>query len=69
MLINCHTGKDYFDKEIGTQFFEYTIPRSKRSGIPIYHEGHRGRILFAAHIAADYLHSIPDLRIMQKGHK
>jgi sugar phosphate isomerase/epimerase len=63
IYINCHSGKDYFTPEQNTAFIEYTGPLSARSGIPIYHETHRGRSLFAAHVTGEYIKKIPGLRL------
>lgn len=62
-FVNCHSGKDYFTFEQGKKIFDFTFAQSKKSGIPIIHETHRGRILFAAHLAEDYLKKIPELRL------
>ncbi|HEU4607897.1 MAG TPA: sugar phosphate isomerase/epimerase [Chitinophagaceae bacterium] len=63
LYINCHSGKDFFSMEEGLQFMEYTQALSKSSGIPIYHETHRSRLLFAAPIARHYMEKMPGLRI------
>ena len=63
IYINCHSGKDYFTPEQNTAFIEYTGPLSARSGIPIYHETHRGRSLFAAHVTGEFIKKIPGLRL------
>ena len=34
-----------------------------RSGIPVYHETHRGKFSFAAHITKKYLQKLPDLKL------
>jgi len=36
---------------------------SRETGVPIYHETHRGRILFAANIARPFIEKIPSLRL------
>jgi sugar phosphate isomerase/epimerase len=63
VFINCQTGKDYFSFEKNKRLFDLAASLSKESGIKIIHETHRGKSLFAAHITADYLTRIPDLRI------
>ncbi|MBL0356426.1 MAG: sugar phosphate isomerase/epimerase [Chitinophagaceae bacterium] len=63
IYINCHTAKDHFSFEQLKPFFEYTIQLSKKTGIPIYHETHRGRALYSAPVAAKFLESIPDLKV------
>lgn len=63
LLVNCHSGKDFFTFEQNKQFVDFTIALSKSSGIRIYHETHRSRMLFAAHIAANFIEKMPDLRL------
>jgi sugar phosphate isomerase/epimerase len=63
IYINCHSGKDYFTAEQNTKFIDYTAPLSASTGIPIYHETHRGRTLFAAHVAGEFIKKIPGLRL------
>ena len=63
IYINCHSGKDYFTPEQNSAFIEYTGPLSAKSGIPIYHETHRGRSLFAAHVTGEFIKKIPGLRL------
>ena len=62
-FINCHSGRDYFSFEQNRQLIEFTVEQASASGIPIYHETHRARILFAAHVARRFLEAIPDLRL------
>jgi hypothetical protein len=61
--INCHSGKDFFTYEENKAFIDLTTEVNKQSGIPIYHETHRGRMLFAAHITKNFLDKNPDLRL------
>lgn len=69
ILINSHTGKDYFSLEQNLQLIDIAQEFSEKSGITITHETHRGRIgycpqmidmVFAARakplIAADFSH-------------
>lgn len=63
LYINCHSGKDYFSFEQNKPFIDYTTTKTKETGIPIYHETHRGRILFAANIAKEFIQKIPELRL------
>jgi sugar phosphate isomerase/epimerase len=63
LYINCHSGRDFFSFDQNKQFIEHTIPLSRQTGIPICHETHRSRILFAAPVARHYIETIPDLRI------
>jgi len=63
LFINCHAGKDYFTYEQGKQIIDFTTQKTEQTGVPIYHETHRGRLLFAAHIAKNYIKTLPDLRL------
>jgi sugar phosphate isomerase/epimerase len=61
--INCHSGKDFFTYEENKAFIDLTTEISEKSGLPIYHETHRGRMLFAAHITKNFIDKNPDLRL------
>ena len=63
LFINCHSGRDYFSFEENKRFIELTTELSQQHNIPIYHETHRARILFAAHISKQYIEALPDLRL------
>ena len=61
--INCHSGKDYFTYEQNKTFIDFTTEINKKSNIPIYHETHRSRMLFAGHIAKNFMDKNPELRL------
>ena len=63
VYINCHSGKDFFSFDQSKQFMDYTEKINKETGVPIYHETHRGRILFAATIARQFIEKVPGLRL------
>jgi sugar phosphate isomerase/epimerase len=63
MLINSQTGKDYFSIEQNAKLIEAAATVSASSGIPVYHETHRGKFSFAAHITAVYLQQLPELML------
>jgi sugar phosphate isomerase/epimerase len=63
LYINCHSGRDYFTYEENKAFIDHTTQLTKNTGIPIYHETHRSRMLFAAPIAKKYIENNPDLRL------
>lgn len=63
LFVNCHSGKDYFSFEENRQFIEFTLELEETSGVPIYHETHRAKILFAAHITRRFLETFPSLRL------
>jgi len=63
VYINCHAGKDFFPFDQNKELIDFTIKRSAETNIPIYHETHRGRILFAAHITRKFIENIEGLRL------
>jgi sugar phosphate isomerase/epimerase len=63
LYINCHSGRDHFSFEQNKLFIEHGISLAKETGIFICHETHRSRILFAAHIARQYIEKFPNLRL------
>ncbi|MET6998014.1 sugar phosphate isomerase/epimerase family protein [Chitinophaga defluvii] len=63
LYINCHSGRDYFTFAQNRDFIDLTVKVAASTGIPVYHETHRSRILFAAHVAREYLEKIPGLQL------
>ncbi|WPP49219.1 sugar phosphate isomerase/epimerase family protein [Catalinimonas niigatensis] len=63
LFINCHSGRDYFTFAQNKQIVDYTTQKNRSSGINIYHETHRSRMLFAAHITRQFIENIPELRL------
>ena len=63
LYINNHSGRDHFSFEQNKKFIDYTTALSKETGIPILHETHRGRMLFASHITRNFIEKCPDLRL------
>lgn len=63
LYINCHSGKDYFSMEQNGSFINFTTALTKKTGVRIYHETHRSRMLFAAPVAKSYIQKHSDLRI------
>lgn len=61
--INTQTGKDYFTYDENIALVNATIEHTKKTGVPVVHETHRNKFLFAAHIAKEYFKILPDLRI------
>ena len=61
--INSQTGKDYFTVEQNTSLFKLAAAHTKKTGVPVVHETHRGKCLYAAHVAAAYFEKLPGLRI------
>jgi len=63
VLINCHTGRDTFTREENLAVFRESLALSRRSGIPLTHETHRGRALYSAPAAREILQAVPELRL------
>ncbi|MFH5883368.1 sugar phosphate isomerase/epimerase family protein [Halalkalibaculum sp. DA3122] len=63
LLINCHSGRDFFSFEQNRKIVDYTVQLQESSGIGISHETHRSRMLFAAHITQQFIEQIPGLRL------
>jgi sugar phosphate isomerase/epimerase len=63
LYVNCHSGKDYFTSAQSEWFFNSTREVSRYTGVPIYHETHRGRLLYSAPITRAFLEKNLDLQI------
>ncbi|MGY0038056.1 hypothetical protein [Pedobacter sp. NJ-S-72] len=63
LYINVHSGRDFFTYEENKRFIDFTINYSNQTGVPIYHETHRSRMLYSAPAALPYLQKNPDLRL------
>lgn len=61
--INCHTGSDFFTFEQNKAFIDIATEISKKTGIPIYHETHRGRFSYNLPDTRTYLDKIPELQL------
>jgi sugar phosphate isomerase/epimerase len=63
VYFNSHSGRDHFSYDQNKPFIDLTAKLTKSSGVPIYHETHRGRILYSAPVAKQYMEKHPDLRV------
>jgi len=63
VYINCHSGRDYFSYEENKAFIDATTELSAQTGIMICHETHRSRMLFAAHVARQFIEKNPALKL------
>jgi sugar phosphate isomerase/epimerase len=63
IFINCQTGKDWFDFTQNKVIFETAFRIAEETGVKIIHETHRGKSLFAAHVAKRYLEQLPQIRL------
>ncbi len=61
--IDSQTGKDYFTAGQNEELFAIANDLSTEHGIPVCHETHRNKALFAAHITHQFLKRNPDLHI------
>ncbi|WP_029275582.1 hypothetical protein [Pedobacter borealis] len=62
-MINSQTGKDFFSFEENSALIGAARGFTGDTGIKVYHETHRNKFSFAAHITKDYLQRITDLQI------
>ena len=63
LYINCHSGRDHFTYEQNQLFIDHSTQLAKQTGITICHETHRSRMLFAAHIARNFIEKNPALKL------
>jgi len=63
LFINSQTGKDFFTYEQNASLIQIADEVSRKSGVKIIHETHRGKFSFAAHITLQFLQNIPELRL------
>jgi hypothetical protein len=63
LYINVHSGKDFFSYEDNKKFIDFTIPYAQETGVPIYHETHRSRMLYSAPASLPYLINNKELRL------
>jgi sugar phosphate isomerase/epimerase len=61
--INSQTGKDFFSFEQNHSLIQVAENFSEKTAIPVYHETHRNKFSFAAHITKAYLQKISSLQI------
>lgn len=62
--INSHTGKDFFDFSDNCRIIEITEQISKKYGIPIWHEIHRGRFSFHLKTLLNYIDVFPKIKLI-----
>ncbi|HEX3933269.1 MAG TPA: hypothetical protein VHW43_01230 [Puia sp.] len=61
MLINSHTGRDYFTFAQNLELIDLAANFSQREGIPVVHEIHRGRFTYHPSVLMEYMEVRPDL--------
>ncbi|HEY8916840.1 MAG TPA: TIM barrel protein [Chitinophaga sp.] len=63
VCINAQTGRDFFTMEQNGQLINAASQVAAATGIPVYHETHRSKFSFAAHVTAAYLQQFPRLQL------
>ena len=63
VYINCHSGKDHFSFDQNKAFIDFTTELNAKTNVPIYHETHRGRILYSAPISRQFMEKNSSLRL------
>jgi sugar phosphate isomerase/epimerase len=63
LVVNSHTGKDYYGTEENLQVFQRARRLEEELGIPVVHEVHRGRATFSTLSTAALLDRFPELRL------
>jgi hypothetical protein len=63
-FINAHTGSDYFSFDDNCRVIEAALTISQQTGIPIFHETHRGRFSFHAASLLPYLKKFPEIELV-----
>lgn len=61
VLINSHTGSDFFSYEDNLKFIAIGNKLSKKYNIPVYHETHRGRFSYSMTETLKYLDKAKEL--------
>jgi hypothetical protein len=63
LFINSQTGKDYFSFHENRLLIQSAHNIAGAMGVPVYHETHRGKFSFAAHITKTFLERDPSLSL------
>jgi sugar phosphate isomerase/epimerase len=63
LFINSHSGRDSWSFQVAQDFFSRVLPIEKEEGIEIYHETHRGRILYNPWVTRDLCKVFPSLKL------
>ncbi len=61
LFINSQTGKDFFSFNQNTQLITVAEHIGTVTGVPVFHETHRGKFSFAAHVTHRFLEKLPNL--------
>jgi hypothetical protein len=63
VLVNSHTGRDYWTREQNLHLVEMAQNAAERHVIPVLHESHRRHFLYSAPAAMEYFRQAPKLMI------
>jgi sugar phosphate isomerase/epimerase len=63
LLINSHTGRDYFTLEQNLALIDAALDFSEKTGITVAHETHRGRVGYSPQMTAEIFERRPDFLI------
>lgn len=63
VLINSHTGRDYYSVAQNLEVIDIAQEVSEKTGIAIAHETHRGRIGYGPYVIKDYFEARPAFKI------
>ncbi len=63
LLVNSHTGKDFYTTEENLQVFHRARSLEEKLGVVVVHEVHRGRATFSTTSTAALLDRFPELRL------
>ncbi len=63
LLINSHTGMDFFSFGQNAELIELAFSIEKETGVIITHETHRSRFPYAAHVCFQFLKEYPFLKL------
>lgn len=64
VLINSHTGRDYFSDDDNHEIIKEALSLAKKLNAKILHETHRGRFSFHSASTQKYLKAHPNLRLV-----
>ncbi len=59
LFVNSQTGKDFFSFLENSALFKIADNYTAGTGVAVYHETHRNKCLFAAHVAKKYFTKLP----------
>jgi sugar phosphate isomerase/epimerase len=63
ILINSHTGKDYFSLQQNLELIDIAAEFAAAKNVPVVHETHRGRVGYSPAVMKDYFDARPELLI------